>query len=162
MACHRTLIGLICGQLTLAGYSIIRGGFYQALVIFPLPIITIKMLGVFKTLYIDPGECISVERAVELDAHNPMAASSFDADVYRQPVLAETIVEPQMRQDSALSSLCKSITVNLLFRVDETNRSKLISTLSSWLTEPKLCDVTRHFIKSLLSSTSLYNYVNPS
>mmetsp|Transcript_12989 Transcript_12989/g.30705 ORF Transcript_12989/g.30705 Transcript_12989/m.30705 type:complete len:949 (+) Transcript_12989:219-3065(+) len=105
MACHRTLIGLICGQLTLAGYSIIRGGFYQALVIFPLPIITIKMLGVFKTLYIDPGECISVERAVELDAHNPMAASSFDADVYRQPVLAETIVEPQMRQDSALSSL---------------------------------------------------------
>lgn len=30
MACHRTLIGLVCGQLTLIGYSIIRGGFYQA------------------------------------------------------------------------------------------------------------------------------------
>ena len=148
MACHRTLIGLVCGQLTLAGYSIIRGGFYQALVIFPLPIITIKMMGVFKTLYIDPGECISVERAVELDAHNQMSASSFDADVYRQPVLAETLVEPQIRQDSALSTLCKLLTVNSIFRVVETNISKLISTLSSWLMEPKLYDETA-FLKSL-------------
>ena len=31
MACHRTLIGLVCGQLTLIGYSIMREGFYQAL-----------------------------------------------------------------------------------------------------------------------------------
>lgn len=29
MACHRTLIGLVCGQLTLIGYSIMREGFYQ-------------------------------------------------------------------------------------------------------------------------------------
>ena len=29
MACHRTLIGLVCGQLTLIGYSIMRAGFYQ-------------------------------------------------------------------------------------------------------------------------------------
>ena len=27
--CHRTLIGLICGQVTLIGYSILRQGFYQ-------------------------------------------------------------------------------------------------------------------------------------
>jgi hypothetical protein len=31
MACHRALIGLVCGQLTLIGYSIMREGFYQAL-----------------------------------------------------------------------------------------------------------------------------------
>ena len=27
--CHRTLMGLICGQITLIGYVIIRAGFYQ-------------------------------------------------------------------------------------------------------------------------------------
>lgn len=31
MACHRCLIGLVCGQLTLIGYTIMREGFYQAL-----------------------------------------------------------------------------------------------------------------------------------
>jgi hypothetical protein len=29
LACHRTLIGLVCGQLTLIGYTIMREGFYQ-------------------------------------------------------------------------------------------------------------------------------------
>ncbi|KAL7521067.1 hypothetical protein ACHAWX_005758 [Stephanocyclus meneghinianus] len=29
MACHRTLIGLVCGQLTLIGYTVMREGFYQ-------------------------------------------------------------------------------------------------------------------------------------
>ena len=33
MACHRTLIGLVCGQLTLIGYSIMRFGFYQVITI---------------------------------------------------------------------------------------------------------------------------------
>ena len=60
---------------------------------FPLPIITIKMMNVFKTLYVRPGMCISVERAVELDAQRNMQ-STFSADVYRQPVLTEGIVEP--------------------------------------------------------------------
>ena len=31
MACHRTLVGLVCGQLTLIGYTVMRLGFYQAL-----------------------------------------------------------------------------------------------------------------------------------
>lgn len=29
MACHRTLIGMVCGQLTLIGYTLLREGFYQ-------------------------------------------------------------------------------------------------------------------------------------
>mmetsp|Transcript_1282 Transcript_1282/g.2730 ORF Transcript_1282/g.2730 Transcript_1282/m.2730 type:complete len:1017 (+) Transcript_1282:31-3081(+) len=103
MACHRTLIGLVCGQLTLIGYSILRAGFYQALLMFPLPLITIKMMDVFKTLYVSPGMCISIEQAVELDAQKNVQ-SSFSSDVYRQPVLTETIVEPQIRRDSVLSS----------------------------------------------------------
>ena len=92
MACHRTLIGLICGQLTFIGYSILREGFYQAVVTFPLPVITVKMMDVFKNLYVVPGRSISVERAVELDMQRN-AAAAFSPDVYRQPVLTEKSAE---------------------------------------------------------------------
>ena len=98
LACHRTLIGLVCGQLTLIGYSILRAGFYQALAMFPLPIITIKMMGVFKQLYVTPGMCVSVERAVELDSQ-AIVQSTFGPDVYRQPVLTEPFPEPQIRRN---------------------------------------------------------------
>lgn len=62
---------------------------------FPLPLISIKMMDVFKNLYVVPGTCISVERAVELDARS-VAQLSFSADVYRQPVLTEKLTEPQI------------------------------------------------------------------
>jgi len=92
MVCHRTLTGLICGQLTFIGYSMLREGFYQALMTFPLPVITIKMMDVFKNLYEVPGKNISVERAVELDMQRN-AASAFSQNLYRQPVLREKSAE---------------------------------------------------------------------
>ena len=104
MACHRTLIGLVCGQLTLMGYSVMREGFYQALVIFPLPLITIKMMSVFNNLYASPGSVISLERAVELDAQKDVQ-SSFSGDVYRQPVLSERITEPRSNRQQQLAPL---------------------------------------------------------
>ena len=108
MACHRTLIGLVCGQLTLIGYSIMREGFYQALIMFPLPLITIKMMDVFRKLYVIPGMCVSVERAVELDAQTSVR-ETFSTAVYRQPVLTEpSVAEPQLRHDSSKSILSSS------------------------------------------------------
>eukprot|EP00986_Skeletonema_menzelii_P004681 scaffold1625_cov144-Skeletonema_menzelii.AAC.10 len=92
MVCHRTLTGLICGQLTFIGYSMLREGFYQALMTFPLPVITIKMMDVFKNLYEVPGRNISVERAVELDMQRN-AATAFSPEIYRQPVLTEKQAE---------------------------------------------------------------------
>jgi hypothetical protein len=92
MACHRTLIGLVCGQLTLIGYSIMREGFYQALTMFPLPLISIKMMTVFKNMYVIPGACISIERAVEIDTRRHVD-TAFSSDVYRQPVLTEKLSE---------------------------------------------------------------------
>jgi hypothetical protein len=92
MVCHRTLTGLICGQLTFIGYAMLREGFYQALMTFPLPVITIKMIDVFKNLYEVPGRNISVERAVELDMQRN-AATAFSPEIYRQPVLAEKQAE---------------------------------------------------------------------
>lgn len=100
---------------------------------FPLPMITVKMMDVFKTLCefiysaysilncsaidsycktnfvfgrldVNPGMCISVEKAVELDAKRNVQ-STFSSDVYRQPVLTEpTIVEPGMRRDYFVSA----------------------------------------------------------
>ena len=58
------------------------------------------MMDVFKTLYVHPGNCISVEKAVELDAKRNVQ-STFSSDVYRQPVLTEPkIAEPEIRRDS--------------------------------------------------------------
>ena len=59
---------------------------------FPLPVITVKMMDVFKNLYVVPGRSISVERAVELDMQRN-AAAAFSPDVYRQPVLTEKSAE---------------------------------------------------------------------
>lgn len=100
MACHRTLIGLVGGQMTLMGYSVLREGFYQALVLSPLPFITIQMMGVFKRLYVFPGDSVSLSKAIDLDTHRN-EQTSFCGDVYRQPVLAEKIVEPQPYRRSA-------------------------------------------------------------
>ena len=53
---------------------------------------------------VNPGMCISVEKAVELDAKRNVQ-STFSSDVYRQPVLTEpTIAEPGMRRDSFMSA----------------------------------------------------------
>ena len=38
LVCDRTIFGLMCGQLTFIGYSLIRGGFYQVRILFALEI----------------------------------------------------------------------------------------------------------------------------
>ena len=67
--------------------------------------ITVKMMDVFRKLYVVPGMCISVEQAVELDAAQKHVQSSFSPDVYRQPVLTEKIAEPQVRQKPVTGSI---------------------------------------------------------
>jgi hypothetical protein len=58
------------------------------------------MMNVFKMLYVIPGNCLSVEKAVELDAKRNVQ-TTFSSDVYRQPVLTEPeIKEPEIRRDS--------------------------------------------------------------
>lgn len=59
------------------------------------------MMDVFKSLYVTPGKCISVEKAVDLDSHQKNVRSTFSPDAYRQPVLTETIAEPQIRRESS-------------------------------------------------------------
>lgn len=57
------------------------------------------MMHVFKMLYVIPGNCLSVEKAVELDAKRNVQ-TTFSSDVYRQPVLTE----PEIRRDSFMNT----------------------------------------------------------
>lgn len=58
------------------------------------------MMDVFNKLYVIPGMCVSVEKAVELDAKNNLRGS-FSHDFYRQPVLAEPhAAEPEIGRNS--------------------------------------------------------------
>jgi len=93
-SCQRTLIGLICGQLTLLGYTVLRRGFYQPMVLLPLPFYTLSMMNSFKKLYEEPGRYLSLERAIHLDQKSAKEAQ-FDRNVYRQPSMREGDLEPQ-------------------------------------------------------------------
>eukprot|EP00566_Odontella_aurita_P003015 CAMPEP_0113599678 /NCGR_PEP_ID=MMETSP0015_2-20120614/42281_1 /TAXON_ID=2838 /ORGANISM="Odontella" /LENGTH=1029 /DNA_ID=CAMNT_0000507843 /DNA_START=376 /DNA_END=3466 /DNA_ORIENTATION=+ /assembly_acc=CAM_ASM_000160 len=110
MACDRALFGLICGQLTFIGYSLIRQGHWQPIFLAPLPFITVYMMGYFKENYTEPSQQLSLERAVDLDYHSDQMASpegsvtlgagaqnigmAFHRYAYRQPVLAEGVGMP--------------------------------------------------------------------
>jgi hypothetical protein len=65
------------------------------------------MMTVFKNLYVAPGNQISIERAVELDARRD-ASKLFSPDVYRQPVLTEKMSEPQIPRPSLGGSINSS------------------------------------------------------
>jgi len=90
--CTRTLIGLICGQVSLLGYMLIRQGIYQLGLMFPLPIFTIYMINMFNEVYAVPSRVLSLERAKQVDSQRKEKGTttidSFDKNAYRQPSLA--------------------------------------------------------------------------
>jgi hypothetical protein len=90
--CVRTLVGLICGQVTLIGYTVLRGGIYQPLLLIPLPFVTYIMMQTFERRHVEPSFQLSLERAQELD-QDSMVKIRFTEDFYRQPVLTE---EPKL------------------------------------------------------------------
>lgn len=95
MAVQRTLFGLVCGQLTFLGYTIIRGKsshvfcgmtpasqqdlkcvcvfsiisgcYYQPIALLPLPVITIWVMRFFEQTYAIPSSKLSLERARDYD-----------------------------------------------------------------------------------------------
>jgi hypothetical protein len=118
-AVQRTLFGLVCGQMTLLGYTIIRGCYYQPVFLLPLPLFTMWTMNYFNKTYAQPSTRLSLERAREYDRLSALAALAasqgmegldgtgtgtdpgaekrrreFDADSYRQPLLTEVAAEP--------------------------------------------------------------------
>jgi len=67
--CSRTIIGLICGQLTFMGYSIVRGGhFSQVVAVIPLITLTIYIERYFETHFANPSKSLTLELSKEIDA----------------------------------------------------------------------------------------------
>jgi len=67
LAVQRCLFGLVCAQLTFLGYIITRGCYYQPIVLFPLPFITVAASRYLQRTYADPSKRLSLERARECD-----------------------------------------------------------------------------------------------
>ena len=59
-ALQRTLFGLVCGQMTLIGYQITRGCYYQPIFLLPLPVGTIMGMGYFRRHYAGKFACFCV------------------------------------------------------------------------------------------------------
>jgi hypothetical protein len=108
LVCDRTIVGLICGQLTFMGYSTIRGGHYQPICILPLVYFTVQMMYYFRVHYAEPSKRLTLERAMQLDERFRNMSSEnhknsqrkgppqnyFSKDHYKQPVLTEKFGEP--------------------------------------------------------------------
>ena len=114
MAVQRTLFGLVCGQVTLLGYTVTRACYSQNVALLPLPFLTVFMMSYFHRHYALPSHRLSLERAREHDRLSAMRAAQrqgvapsdnpeagielrdrqFDDNAYRQPVLTELATEP--------------------------------------------------------------------
>jgi hypothetical protein len=111
--CGYMLFGLLCSQMTLLGYCVIRQCFYEPLMLMPLPFITIWVSRYFRRNFSEAARQLSLERAVERDRASDLKAAQskkalnqftspsfderrtvFDRKLYRQPVLTESLVEP--------------------------------------------------------------------
>jgi hypothetical protein len=111
LAVQKSLFGLVCGQVTFLGYTIIRGCYYQPVALLPLPLITIWVMRFFEQTYAIPSKRLSLERAREYDRFTNDTSREegelsergaeerrkiFDRDSYRQPVLTEVVTKPWM------------------------------------------------------------------
>jgi len=94
----RTLVGLICGQVTFLGYIIIRQGYYQPIFLFPLPFFTWSIMRRFNTMYVNPSTQLSLQRAQEIELENKelgaFMMSELREGAFRQPALTVDPVHP--------------------------------------------------------------------
>mmetsp|Transcript_5824 Transcript_5824/g.8516 ORF Transcript_5824/g.8516 Transcript_5824/m.8516 type:complete len:960 (-) Transcript_5824:642-3521(-) len=94
-ACHRLLVGLICGQLTLIGYLTIKDAYSQATILFPAVLTTAYFMGYCQRTYVSTCASLTMERARLIDETlSPAVVRTFSANTYRQPVLNEIAAEP--------------------------------------------------------------------
>lgn len=107
LVCDRTVTGLICGQLTFMGYSIVRGGhILQVFSALPLISFTVWVMIYFRNHYMKPSKRLTLELAMELDRKIEERAAfrntskyfaknasipqdSFKPNYYSQPVMTE-------------------------------------------------------------------------
>lgn len=118
LVCDRTIIGLICGQLTFIGYSTIRGGHYQPIFLLPLLYFTVQFMYHFRVHYAEPSKRLTLERAMQLDDEfrqieiegdncktSGPPQKYFSKDHYKQPVLTEKFGQPMFYRQGVNDTL---------------------------------------------------------
>jgi hypothetical protein len=132
MAVQRTIFGLVCGQLTLLGYTVTRQCYYQNIALLPLPFVTLYMMNYFHRVFVIPSTRLSLERAREHDKYSARNAAAekpgmsenphagielrdreFNKNAYRQPVLTVLATQPwtyrRGMDDEETVSVCKKL-----------------------------------------------------
>lgn len=87
-AISKTLFALMISQLTFIGYTLIRKGVFQIILLTPLPFLTVFFSSFIDDRYVKPSTKLSLERAVKIDALQK-ETRDFSDEAYQQPVLTE-------------------------------------------------------------------------
>lgn len=87
-AVSKTLFALMISQLTFIGYTLIRRGVFQIILLAPLPFLTVFFNSYIDDRYVKPSTKLSLERAVKIDS-NRKESRDFCDEAYQQPVLTE-------------------------------------------------------------------------
>ena len=87
-AISKTMFALMISQLTFIGYTLIRKGVFQIILLAPLPFLTVFFNSYIDDRYVKPSTKLSLERAVKIDALQE-ESRDFNHEAYQQPVLTE-------------------------------------------------------------------------
>mmetsp|Transcript_16842 Transcript_16842/g.36372 ORF Transcript_16842/g.36372 Transcript_16842/m.36372 type:complete len:1185 (+) Transcript_16842:163-3717(+) len=124
-AVSKTLFALLISQLTFIGYTLIRKGVFQIILLAPLPFLTVFFTIHIQHRYVEPSKKLSLERAVKIDAlsdHSP----EFSDEAYQQPVLTEKASSPMFEtndDDNVLTEVIRQIHHDLDRLQEETSQS---------------------------------------
>lgn len=105
-AVSKTLFALMISQLTFIGYTLIRRGVFQIILLAPLPFLTVFFNSYIEDRYVKPSTKLSLERAVKIDS-NRKESRDFCDEAYQQPVLTE-------KNSSPGSGDCESAVYNVV------------------------------------------------
>lgn len=93
-AISKTMFALMISQLTFIGYTLIRKGVFQVILLAPLPFLTVFYNRYISNRFVNPSTTLSLERAVKIDALYS-DSQDFSDEAYRQPVLTEKTSLPR-------------------------------------------------------------------
>jgi len=133
-ASNYMLQGLICSQIILIGYTLIRGCVFEPLWLMPLPFITLWILRYFRRCFEKAALQLSLERAVERDLVSDLKTKlkmesvtdtptsgtgvsmgfeerreKFNAKLYRQPILTASSMEPMSYRRDQYDSVTEEV-----------------------------------------------------
>ena len=110
LAVSKTMFALMISQLTFIGYTLIRKGIFQIILLAPLPFLTVFFNSFLDDRYVKPSTKLSLERAVKIDAIRK-ESRDFSDEAYQQPVLAEKTSLP--RHGDCESAVLNEVVDNL-------------------------------------------------